>query len=144
MNRSRHPICHTICPSKTLLYKPERVNRHTRNPIRFPVCGVRSGHGQSCQSKQAGDCNVGTVLEAHSEANWLVGILHNPILLPRCGISYQTKSLQCCLAAPASRGLHVAYRFCTLLAYAWPLCWLIFCWLRGQCGFITEVEWKGI
>lgn len=37
INRSGHPICHTICPSKTLLYKPERADRHTPNPIWFPV-----------------------------------------------------------------------------------------------------------
>lgn len=43
INRSRHLIWHTIWPSKTLLYKPERANSHTRNSIRFPIYGVRKG-----------------------------------------------------------------------------------------------------
>lgn len=73
INRSRHPIWNTICSSKTPLYKPERTNSLTCNPIQFPISGVRRGLGQTCWETGKG-CNVGILLVAQSEANWLVAI----------------------------------------------------------------------
>lgn len=114
-----------------------------RNPIRFPICGVKSGLGQSCCEAGRG-CNVGTPLVTHSEANWLVAI--PTIQFCSLEAALATRQIHFNAASPPRpiRGLCVAYRFCSSLAYVWPLCWLLLYGLRGPCGFTTEVVGGGM
>lgn len=109
INRSGHPICHTICPSKTLLYKPERADRHTPNPIWFPVLWRQTwAQPVLLRVRQGMCCGHSTGSSQRSQS-----ISHHP-QQSNSGVS---QTLERCLPSSTVRRLRVAYRFCSLPAY---------------------------